>query len=85
MDTKITSCNNSFRCWECQENCPVKTLFMLPKSYFYANLQKFYKVSVGMMLADNVPFLEAQKEQEIWVVTLVTSRTKFLTFTRQPL
>lgn len=40
MDINETGCSNNYKCWNCNEDCSIKTLFLLPESIFMAVLNK---------------------------------------------
>lgn len=71
-------CKNNYRCWECEKDCQVKKLFLLPENLFLAVLHESYSSNIGFMMAHGVPVKQAEELQNIKILTLITSREKFL-------
>ena len=71
-------CKNSYRCWECKENCQIKQLFLLPKDLFFVVLHDSYSTNIGFMMAHGIPMKRAEELQNIRTLTFITSREKFL-------
>ena len=70
-------CN--IRCWECNnKSCEIKFLLILPEREFMKILHDSYAPSVGMMLASGLPLKEAEEKQNIFTMSLVVARMKFL-------
>ena len=72
------SCNNSFMCWECDKDCHMKEIFMMPDPLFYSLINDSTKSATGLLIASGVPFETADEERKKMALTLITSRMKFL-------
>ena len=73
-----TECNNSFRCWECSVDCPIKQSFLLPEYLFIKMLHDSYAPNIGYMLAHSIPINEAEKIQNIKTMSIWVARKKYL-------
>ena len=71
-------CNNSYKCWECDKDCEVKKIFSLPDQAFYSFVNDSSKYTAGRMIASGMSYEKAEEQKTKWVLTLVTSRMKYL-------
>ena len=71
-------CEQSLRCWECTKDCSMKKIFELPEPLFMTALNDSFKANAGMMLASGLPFQEVENQKNLMIVTIVTSRKKYL-------
>lgn len=74
----MLKCDSSFQCWTCSTDCQLKQVFELPEPIFMYSINKALKANAGLMLAKGIPFQEVEKEKTILILTLITSRMKYL-------
>lgn len=74
----LAECNNSFRCWECNVDCPIKQSFHLPECLFMAMLHDSYDLNVGYMIFNSIPIKEAKNIQNIRTMSIWVARKKYL-------
>lgn len=78
MKVDFVQCKNDFRCWECTENCNIKTLFLLPEPAFMSVLNNSRASNIGAMMLFGLPVKEAERMQDIKVMSLIVARKKYL-------
>lgn len=78
MNINQDECSNDFKCWECDEICPIKLLFNLPEEYFMRVLKASRGPIFSAYMLSGSSLEEAEKEVSIQTLTLYTSRKKFL-------
>lgn len=71
-------CQNEFRCWECTENCNIKTLFTLPEPVFMSILNNSRATNIGVTMSFGLPVEEAERMQDTKVMSLIVARKKYL-------
>lgn len=76
MVFKISDC--SIRCWECEKECAMKDLFLLPESVFNKQILDSLKANAGMFIAAGGNPQVADMELKKTAVSLNISRKKYL-------
>ena len=74
----LVGCNNSFRCWECNVDCPIKQSFLLPEYMFLSILHDSYGANVGYLMAHAISVKEAERIQNIQTMSIFVARKKYL-------
>ncbi len=78
MKADFVECKNDFRCWECSENCNIKTLFTLPDPIFMSVLNNSRSSNIGVMMLLGLPVKEAEEMYNIKIMSLIVARKQYL-------
>lgn len=71
-------CQNEFRCWECSENCNIKTLFLLPEDVFMSILNNSRATNISLTMSLGLPIEESERILDTKVTSLIVARKQYL-------
>lgn len=83
MNINQDECSKNFRCWECDEICPIKLSLNLPEEYFMRVLKASGGPIFSAYILSGSSVEKAREEVAIQTLTLYTSRKKFLELTHK--
>lgn len=71
-------CSSNFRCWECPQNCPLKSSYLIQEEIFMALLNSTRSDLVGGYMTLGLSMSEAEEKAKISEMSLIVARRKII-------